>query len=340
MIRHRGWLVLVGLGVALSARPARGQLYNEEAVGRLRIGGTIGGVLSSMSAVNDNFGVVNAALNLDEIRSLDKVNVSLLTALEVRYRLGRTPKEDPDEPHRFLDRFTLGFAWGALEAGSKIDNIQRVYVNYWSRATTYYPYVLYELPFFEKSQPRLETYVGGGPYFLSSGFVDWTLTDHTTNSWIGDKQPGVADISELAGTAQANGSATGAVLQAGIQFMLNKRFSVSTDLGYRWADMKDIIPYTAEGQDTRFPGDPSLVRRPDDWSVIDFFLRNRDAVYDGERPAHDEGIAEGIYPPGPWQRDTPKSVGGCETCPLYYTGDTLDVDFSGPFATVSFWIHF
>jgi len=338
MIRQRGWLVLVGLGLVAFAAPARGQLYNEETVGRLRIGGTIGGVLSSMSAVNDNIGVVNGALALDEITSLSKINTSLLTALEIRYRLGRTPKEDPDEPHRFLDRFTLGFAWGALQAGSTIDNIERVYVNYWSRATTYYPYLLYELPFFDTTQPRLETYVGGGPYFLTSGTVNWTLTDFTSNSFI--DFPGIPDISELAGVAQAEGSATGAVLQGGIQFMLNKRFSVSADLGYRFAQMSNVTLLSAQGQDARFPGDPSQVRRPDDWSVIDFFLRDRNAVYDGQRPGHQEGIDEGVYPPGPWKRDTPKTQGGCETCPLYYTGGQLDVDFSGPFGSVSFWVHF
>lgn len=338
MIRHRGWLVLAGLGVILTAVPARGQLYNEETVGRLRIGGTIGATLSSMSAMNSNIDVVNGALTLDEIRSMDHIDVSLLTALEVRYRLGRTPKEDPDEPHRFFDRFTLGFAYGAIQTGSDITNIERVYVNLWTRATTYYPYVLFELPIFDKSQPRLQTYIGGGPYFLTSGQVQWTLTDNTSNAFI--DEPGIPDISELAGTASADGSATGAVLQGGIQFMLNNRFSVSTDLGYRFANMDNLNVTTAQGQDARFPGDPATVRRPDDWSVIDFFLRDRDAVYDGARPGHQEGIDQGIYPPGPWSRDTPKAQGGCETCPLYYTGGDLNADFSGPFATITFWVHF
>jgi hypothetical protein len=339
MFRQRGWLVLVGLGlVHLSAHPASAQLYNEETVGRLRIGGTIGGVLSSMSGINDNINVVNGALALDEIRPMDEINVPLLTALEVRYRLGRTPKEDPDEPHRLLDRITLGFAWGALNASSTIDNIQRVSVNLSTRATTYYPYVFYELPFFDSSQPRLESYIGGGPYFLTNGIVDWTLIDFTNNSFI--DEPGIPDISELAGQANATVSGTGAVLQGGIQFMLNKRFSVSTDFGYRFADLTNLVLVSAQGQDARFPGDPANVRRPDDWSVIDFFLRDRNAVYDGERPGHQEEIDDGVYPPGPWKRDTPKTEGGCDTCPLYYTGGQLDVDFSGPFASISLWVHF
>jgi hypothetical protein len=56
--------------------------------------------------------------------------------------------------------------------------------------------------------------------------------------------------------------------------------------------------------------------------VIDFFKRDTNAVFEGRK------------------RTDPEDDGGCETCPLYYEGDPLEVDYSGPFLAVTLRAHF
>lgn len=322
---QRTGLVGVSVGALLIlslAAPARGQLVDEEAVGRLTIGGSVGVLVPSMSEVNRNVSVVNPFLRRAEVRSLDRIHEGILTGLDIRYRLGRTPPEEPGETISFLQRLSIGFTWGAVSARTEINDITRVLVRFYSRATTYTPYVLYHLPFLEQSQPRLQLMVGGGLVFMRSGYVEWSVDDMTNNIFIPE-----GDISELAGTAQASGSGTGFMLQGGASYMLNNRFSVAVDMGYRRGKISNLSLDEAVGQNKRFPGDEDpatedIVRRPGDWSVIDFFKRDGNAEYDGKK------------------RTDPTDDGGCEDCPLYYTGGDLDVDYSGPFANISFRVHF
>lgn len=314
------FLVVAGI-LGMLAVPAGAQLVDEEGVGRLTIGGGVGVLVPTMGAVNDNFGVVNPFLQRDEIRRLDKVKEGLLTHLDVRYRLGKTPPEDPLEEISLRDRISIGFAWGAVNARSEINDITRVAVRFYTRSTTYYPYLLYHFPFFEQKVPRLQLTAGGGPWFLRSGYVEWKLNDMTTNIFLVD-----GDISELAGTAKASGSATGFVFQAGASYMLNHRFSVAADFGYRRAKMSNVHLDEAVGQDKRFPGDDNpdtqdVVRRPGDWAVIDFFMRDKNAEYNGTK------------------RTDPTDVGGCQDCPLYYEGGPLEVDYSGPFVALTLRLH-
>jgi hypothetical protein len=244
-----------------------------------------------------------------------------MSHLDVRFRLGRTPPEDPLEETSWLDRITIGFAWGAVNSRSEINDITRVQVRFYSRATTYYPFVLYHFPFFEQKVSRLQVTAGGGPLLLRSGYVEWMLNDRTINIFLED-----GDISEVAGTAKAAGSATGFVLQAGGSYMLSSTFSLAGEIGYRRGKMSNVVLNEAVGQDKRFPGDDDpeteeIVRRPGDWAVIDFFMRDDDAVYDGRK------------------RTDPKDDGGCEDCPLYYDGGPLEVDYSGPFISLTLRAH-
>lgn len=321
--RHLPGVLLVAL-VALTTLPVPGhaQLVDEEYVGRLTIGVGIGAIIPSMHDVNNNIRVVNPFLHRDEIRTLNPVREGLLTHMDVRYRLGHTPKEEPDEPVHLLDRVSVGFSWGAMNARSEINNITRVAARFYSRATTYYPYVLYHLPFLETLEPRAQLMVGGGPIFLRSGHAEWNLKDNTTNTFIEE-----GDISELAGTSSVSATGTGLVLQGSASYQLNHRFSVAMDFGYRKAVLKNLSLDQATGQDKRFPGDDSsdptnIVRRPGDWSVIDFWKRDPKAVFEGRN------------------RTDPVDNGGCQGCPLYYTGGDMQVDYSGPFITLTLRSHF
>jgi len=319
---HLPGLVLVALVALALPVPGHAQLVDEESVGRLTIGGGLGVIMPSMSDVNDNIRVVNPFLHRDEIRRLNPVREGLLTHLDVRFRLGNTPKEEPGEPVSFKDRISVGFSWGAITARSEINDVTRVAVRFYARATTFYPYILYHLPLLESLEPRAQLMVGGGPILLRSGNVEWRVRDNTTNIFIPE-----GDISELAGTSKASGTGAGLVLQGAASYQLNHRFSVGLDFGYRKAALKNLSLDQAVGQDKRFPGDDSgdptnVVRRPGDWTVIDFFKRDPNAVYEGRK------------------RTDPVEDGGCQNCPLYYTGGDLDVDYSGPFVTFTLRAHF
>jgi hypothetical protein len=326
MIRGRtrpiGLFLAVAGVLGILGVPARAQLVDEEGVGRLTIGGGVGLLVPAMGDVNDNIGAANPFLRRDEIRSMDPVRETLLSHLDVRLRLGRTPPEDPMEEVGLIDRISIGFSWGAVNARSEINDITRVRTRFYSRATTYYPYLLYHFPFFEQKVPRLQLTAGGGPWFLRSGYVEWQVNDRTSNIFLVD-----GDISELAGSAKASGSATGFVFQAGASYMLSGRFSIAGDFGYRRANMSNLTLDEATGQDKRFPGDDDpdtedIVRRPGDWAVIDFFLRDGNAEFDGKK------------------RTDPQEDGGCEDCPLYYEGGPLEVDYSGPFVALTLRAHF
>jgi hypothetical protein len=333
-----GVVLFLSLTLALLAGPASAQLVEEEEVGRLTIGVGIGILLPSMTEVNRNIDVVNPFLNLDEIRSVDHVSDGVLTSLDIRYRLGNTPKEDPDEPHRFLDRITVGFAWGAVNARTGLDDVSRARVRLYTRATTYFPYLMYHLPFLEKAAPRTQLMIGGGPILLQNAYMEWELEDYTTNIFLEETDPVtgevvVGDISELAGLSNASGSGIGGVLQASGTFMLNSTFSAALDVGYRYGKISNLTLDNAVGQDKRFPGDDDddpdndVVRRAGDWTVIDFFLRNPEGTWNG-RNREDPG------PP------PPDGAPGCEDCPLYYEGGDLDIDYSGAFLNFSLRVHF
>jgi hypothetical protein len=285
-----------------------------------------------MGDVNDNLDVVSRFLARDEIRSMDRIQEGLLTQVDIRYRLGTSPKEEPGEGASLKDRIAVGFSWGAVSARSQFTDVTRAVARFYSRATTYYPYVLYHLPFLETKAPRAQLVVGGGPLLLRSGDVEWIFIDNTANAFFSDFENGVGDISELAGKAEASGSGMGFVLQGGGTYMLNRRFSVALDVGYRRAKIDNLTLDSAVGQeDLRFPepdpGSGDVIRRPGDWAVIDFFLRDRNAVFEGRRRTD----------PG----DDEPETGGCADCPLYFPEDgPLEVDYSGPFATVTFRAHF
>jgi hypothetical protein len=269
-----GVLFVALVSLTLLAGSVSAQLVEEEKVGRLTIGVGVGILLTSMTEVNRNIDVVNPFLNRDEIRSVDPVSDGVLTSLDIRYRLGNSPKEDPDEAIGFLDRITIGFAWGAVNARTGLDDVSRARVRLYTRATTYYPFIMYHLPFLEKVAPRTQLLIGGGPIFLQNAYMEWELEDNTTNIFIPE-----GDISELAGISNASGSGIGGVLQASGTFMLNSTFSTAVDLGYRYGKISNLVLDNAQGQDKRFPGDddpdsPDVVRRAGDWTVIDFFFGN------------------------------------------------------------------
>lgn len=328
---ERAIIVLLAVGTALcvTPRPGGAQLVDEENVGRLTIGFGIGILIPSMSEVNGNIDVVNPFLVREEIRELDHVSESLLTGLDVRYRLGNTPKmEDEEGPIRLLDRLSVGFNWGAVSARSQLD-VSRAFVRFFSRATTYYPYVLYHLPFLDTAVPRAQLVVGGGPLLLRSGRVEWQLADKTANNFFPDIEDGVGDLSELTGNGKATADALGFALQGGGTFMLNNRFSIGVDVGYRLAKLSDLEITDAEGQaELRFPNpeDVPVTRRPGDWAIIDFFKRDPNAEFEG-RKRTDPPTAD-------------PETGGCDGCPLYYRGGGLEVDYSGPFANITLRTHF
>ena len=320
------WFAL-GL-VLFTAGPAAAQIVNEENVGRLTIGPTIGILLPSMGRVNDNLDIVNRFLAREDVVGLDPVNEALLTGLDIRYRLGNTPVSEPDTAESFLDRVSIGFNWGAINVHKQLE-VTRADVRFFSRATTYSAYVLYHLPFFESKWPRTQLLVGGGPVYLQSGAVEWVLLDHTTNNFFTEIEDGVGDLSELTGRGVASGNGLGVNLQGGGTFMLNRRFSVGLDLGYRLAKISDLELTEATGQDDlRFPNpeEVEVSRQPGDWAIIDFFYRDRNTTYEG-RNRNDPG-------------DREPETGGCEGCPLYYEGGPLEIDYSGLFANITLRAHF
>ena len=318
---------LAVLLAALLAGPAGAQLVNDEAVGRLSIGGSIGPQMTAMDDINDNISVVNRFLQRDLIERVDGVETALSTGLDIRYRLGRTPPEDPEEAITWKDRITLGFAWGGLNAATGV-NVGSATVRLFTRTTTYTPYLLYQFPFLEKVEQRAQIYAGLGAIFMRDGYVEWKFRDHTRNNFLVD-----GDLAELTGSGKAEASGTGLMVMTGASYQLTKRFSVAVDLGYRKARMSNVsitqgetpIEGTAtEGWNIeRFPGgEDDLIREPGDWAILDFFLRDPEARFDGKN------------------RQDPEEDGGCEGCPLYYTGGPIDLDFSGPFTQFSFRVHF
>ncbi len=318
-------LVLL-LAISL-VRPGGAQLLNDEAVGRLTIGGTIGPQMTAMGDINDNLSVVNRFLQRDLIERVDKVKTGVSTGIDVRYRLGRTPPEDPEEAVTWKDRVTLGFAWGGLNADTGI-NVGSATVRLFTRTTTYTPYVLYHLPFLEKVDQRSQLYVGAGPIFMRSGYIEWKVRDKTRNNFLVD-----GDIAELTGSGTAKASGIGILLMTGASYQLSNRFSLAVDVGYRKARMSNVEitrgVTPTEGNATeawnieRFPGgEADVIREPGDWAIIDFFLRDPEARFGGKN------------------RQDPEDDGGCEDCRLYYTGGPIDIDFSGPFTQLSFRVHF
>jgi hypothetical protein len=321
-----GWFVL-GL-VSFVAVPARAQIVNEENVGRLTIGGGVGFLLPAMGQVNDNIDVLNPFLAREEVRGLDHIKEALLTQLDVRYRLGNTPKTEPGEKATLLDRLSVGLSWGAINAHSQLE-VSRVDVRYYSRATTYSLYVLYHLPFLDAKFPRTQLVVGGGPLLLRNSSVEWVVLDHTSNNFFTEIEDGVGDLSELSGRGEAEGSGVGANLQGGGTFMLNRRFSVGLDFGYRLGKISNLELNEATGQsDLRFPNpdEVPVERQPGDWGIIDFFYRDPNTTYEG-RNRND--------PP-----DRDPETGGCAGCPLYYRGGPLEIDYSGLFANLTLRAHF
>jgi hypothetical protein len=322
MFRSISVLFAVLLLTAAVAPRAGAQIVDEEGVGKLTIGGMIGMGLTSMSDINQNLDVANVFLAREEVRSMDKIRSGILTGLDIRYKFAQTPREpdsDEEDSPSFIDRLAIGLTWGAVNTKSGFD-VSRATTRFYARSTTFYPYLLYHLPWIEEKLERTTLYVGGGPLFLTGGSIEWALGDSTTNNFIDE-----GDLSEIAGQTRADGSGVGLVLQGGSSFMLNSTFSVALDAGYRFAKM-DVNLQEAEGQVKRFTGEDddgnTIVRRPGDWSVIDFYERRLDGEYDGRK------------------REDPKDDGGCADCPLYYQGGPIEVDFSGFFAVLAFRVHF
>ncbi len=315
-------LLLAILVLVLGAMPARAQLVDEEGVGRLTIGGGLGFQLTSMSDVNRNFDIANRALAYGGMRTIDKMKVGVVTNLDVRYKLGQTPSEEPGETVPFMKRLSVGFAWGAINARSGFSTT-RAGVRFFTRSTTYYPYVLYHFPFIENVAPRTSLYAGGGPLFLKAGTVDWGLTDMSINNFLPGPE---GDLAEFSGQGSATGTGTGLVLMGGGSFQLNHRLSVAVDAGYRMAKLANVALQEAVGDTERFNGSDipgqNVIREPGDWAIIDFFMRDPNAVWDGRK------------------RTDPKDQGGCADCPLYYSGGPIEVDYSGLFATLSLRVHF
>ncbi len=316
------------VGVVVAAAPlgsAHAQIVDEEGIGRLSIGGLIGMGLTSMSDVNQNIDVANRFLRTEEVRDMDHVNTGILTGLDIRYKFSQTPLVPDDEGNvdgeiSFLQRFGLGFTLGAVNSESSFD-VSRATTRFYSRATTYYPYLMWFAPWIEESLPRMTLYFAGGPLFLTGGSVEWALGDSTTNNFIEE-----GDLSEIAGSSRGTNDGVGFIVQAGSGFQLNSMFSVTLDVGYRAANTSATLT-DAVGQDKRFTGDDdpdniTVVRRPGDWSVIDFWRRSPTGEFEGRNRPDD------------------MEDGGCADCPLYYTGDAIDIDFSGFFASLSFRVHF
>ena len=209
-VRYQALLLAI-LVLVLGAMPARAQLVDEEGVGRLTIGGGLGFQLTSMSDVNRNFDIANRALAYGGMRTIDKMKVGVVTNLDVRYKLGQTPSEEPGETVPFMKRLSVGFAWGAINARSGFSTT-RAGVRFFTRSTTYYPYVLYHFPFIENVAPRTSLYAGGGPLFLKAGTVDWGLTDMSINNFLPGPE---GDLAEFSGQGSATGTGTGLVLMGG-----------------------------------------------------------------------------------------------------------------------------
>jgi hypothetical protein len=330
MIRRRlAAVVAVALsGIAGFVPGARAQIVNEEAVGRLTVGAGLGILVPSMSDVDSNFRVVNGILQNHQLRSVKDVNEAVLSYLEVRYRLGRTPPEEIGTEISFKDRISMGFSWGAINAESSFET-EQADVLFYARATTYYPHVLYHLPFTEEKLPRLQVMAGGGPLLLRNAYIEWSVHDRTSNT------PGFivdGDLSELAGQSRASADGLGFIVQAASSFQLNKTFSLGLDLGYRFATLSDIQLNDASGEASRFSssGGDVIVRDPGIWSIVDFWKRSRDAEHKGSRRTD---------PKRPDEED--EQGGGCAGCrDPYFEGGDIDVDFSGPFAAVALRVHF
>ena len=107
-------LVAVGLGAPGLLGEAWGQIVNEEAVGKLTIGAGLGVLVPSMSELDANFDVVNSILQRHQLRSVKDVNEAILSHLEVRYRLGRTPPHKGRSLGAIVDRpqFHESCYWG------------------------------------------------------------------------------------------------------------------------------------------------------------------------------------------------------------------------------------
>ena len=79
-----------------------------------------------------------------------------------------------------------------------------------------------------------------------------------------------------------------------------------------------------------------VIRDPGVWSVVDFFERDGGGEYKGSRRSD------------PKLQDEEDEVGGGYGCgdpqkcreEPYFSGDPLEVDFSGPFSTLTLRVHF
>jgi hypothetical protein len=318
-------LGFVALGFLLLALPgaALAQFVDEEPVGRLTIGGTLGVVTSSMSDINDNLSVLDRTFTADEIRATDKINASLLSALDVRYRL--------------TDWLSLGVQWGALQNRSEF-NTTRLDQRFFSRATTYGINAYYHFQGVTDWNERLQVYVGGGFLLLRNGTIEFAVEDKTTNNFRYDSEPPEwGDLAEFSGAAKAEADGAGFNLVVGSSYQLSGSFSVAMDLGYRLAKMSDLTVTEIEGFEAgndwaleRFASsDTQQPREPGDWALWDFFLRDPNATLPDGRNRTDA--------------KDPDNAGttGCADCPLYYgSGGAVEIDYSGFVAALSFRLHF
>lgn len=302
---HGAALLFATVSALCFTPPAAAQTVDEEPVGRLTVGGVIGVQLPGMDDLNANLDVVNEVLAKDKIVGVDHMNTALVTGLDVRYKLS--------------DRISLGLQWGALNATSEID-VTLSTVRLYSRSTTYQGSVYYHIPGVERFSERLQVMAGAGILRLESGVVEWSLEDRTSPF------VDIPDLSQFSGSGKGTGTGTGFTIQGGATYMLSGGFSVAADVGYRFAKIGELTvdPRDVEGIEE---GDPSI--EPDDWAIWDFFLRDPNAELPDGRKRTD-----------PRQPGTGQDT-GCGDCGgPYYEGGPIEVDYSGPFTTISLRVHF
>ena len=304
--------------LVVGSAPVKAQYVDEDPVGRLTIGGSIGVISSSMGDVNDNLGIVDQFLQFDEVRATDKINGTLMTSLNLRYKIFET--------------LSLGFSWGGLQNRSEL-NVEKANLRFFSRATMYSLDAYYHFPGVTDLNERLQLYAGGGLLLLQNGRVEWEFFDPEFNlgNWHTEDPPPPGDLAELSGQGRGTASGNGFHLSGGASFQVSGRLSLAGELGFRFAKLTDIKldSENVEGYYERFENPEA--REPGDWAIWDFFFRDPNSATPDGRKRTDIRDEDEINLENPT---------GCHDCPLYYTGGALEVDYTGPFALVSIRVHF
>jgi hypothetical protein len=283
------------------------QIIDEEEVGRLTIGGSIGFGGNSMSRYNENIGVVNHFISRQGVplRNADELDGGSIVRGEIRYKMS--------------DRFVIGFGVGNAESKSAFD-VQLGATNFYARSTLVMPALYYNLPFVQTSEAfinvadRVNLYVGGGPICYTNARTRMLIIDRSTEPVFNVD----GDLGELDGEAEASGTGFGFQGLIGGSYQLTKTFSVAAEAGYRIGKVSDLkIDKLMSFVRDDTENDPNR-REYGDRTIEDFFERD-------ERPTD---------PPFP-DRDI-------EGDPIPYYSDfdgPLDLDFSGITLTIGLRMH-